>query len=183
MMRKSSATLIAVGILMSGCASMGEQQTQVPRAAHVDATRYMGPWFIIEAIPLSVEEGAYDPVETYTRNPDGSIATVFQFRKGGFDGTLETKPIISHIQPDTGSAEWCVQTIWPLQQQYVISFIESDYSSAIVGRDARDHVWVLSRKPQLPAATLEEYKHIIESQGYDVTKLISFPQNGQPPWK
>ena len=174
--------LVVAALLSASCTSMGGSQIPVARVANIDVARYLGPWFIIAAIPLSVEEGAYDPVETYSRNPDGSIATVFQFRKGGFDGTLETKPIISFIQPNTGNAEWRVQTIWPLKQQYVISYVEPDYSAAIVGRDARDHVWILSRKPQLSSDKLQEYKHKIETQGYDVSKLVSFPQNGAQPW-
>lgn len=174
--------LLAVSALFSAC-STTSSNPPVPRVAKVDLARYMGPWHIIASIPLSLEKGAHNPVETYSRNPDGSIATVFQFRKKSFDGTLETKPTLAEVQEDASHAEWKVRTIWPMKNQYVISYLEADYSVAIVARDRLDHVWILSRTPTISEAKRKEYQQKIASYGYDVSALHYFPQNGNPPWK
>ena len=182
MLRSSvSAALLTGALALTGCATMDAPSTPVPRASQVSIDRYSGTWFVIASIPLPIEVDSYNPVESYARNPDGTIATVFQFRKGAYDGKLEVKPIVSEVKPGTDNAEWEVQTIWPLKQQYVISYLEPDYSSVIVGRDARDHVWILSRTPKLPAGRMEEYRKRMADEGYDVSKLLVFPQNGDRP--
>ena len=40
-------------------------------------------------MPIHIETDFYNGVETYTLDPDGTINTVFTFRKGGFDGPLK----------------------------------------------------------------------------------------------
>lgn len=174
---------LALTALMASCSTFGTQQPPVPRVASVDIDRYMGPWFIIASIPLALEKGAHNPVETYSKNPDGTLATVFQFRKDSFLGTLETKPTVAEIQDDPSRAEWRVKLIWPIKGQYVISYLEPDYSAAIVARDQRDHVWILSRSPKLTPEKLALYKAKIGEYGFDVSKLYYFPHNGNPPWK
>lgn len=177
------AVPLALTALLASCSTFGERLEPVPRVAKVDIDRYVGPWYIIASIPLDLEVGAHNPVETYSKNPDGTLATVFQYRKDSFLGTLETKPTIAEIQDDPSRAEWKVQLVWPIQGQYLISYLEPDYSAAIVARDKRDHVWILSRTPKLTAEKLALYKSKIGELGYDVSKLYYFPHNGNPPWK
>jgi apolipoprotein D and lipocalin family protein len=155
--------------------------TPVPRVASVDLTRYAGPWFIIGSIPLSLEKGAHNPVETYTPQADGTIKTVFEFRKDRFDGELEIKPTKAKVVEDTHNAEWKVTLIWPFKGQYVISHLEPDYSSAIIARDKRDHVWILSRTATLSDARMADYRARIVEMGYDLSKFELFAQNGSHP--
>ena len=58
----------------------------VPTVAKVDLERYMGEWYVIANIPTSYEKGAYNALESYRLNPDGTMATTFTCRTGGFDG-------------------------------------------------------------------------------------------------
>jgi apolipoprotein D and lipocalin family protein len=153
----------------------------VPRVQHVDLQRYAGPWFIIGSIPLSLEKGAHNPVETYTPEADGTIKTVFQFRKDAFDGELETKNTEATVVPQSNNAEWEVKLFWVIKGQYVITHLEPDYSAAIIARDKRDHVWILSRTPTLSASRMADYRERIIKLGYDFTKFEAFPQNGQMP--
>ncbi len=177
-----AALFIGASLAAGGCSLFRESQPPVPRAANVDIARYSGPWYIIGAIPLPVvETGAHNPVETYTLNPDGSIATVFQFRKAAFTGELVTKVTHATIDENTHNAQWHVRTIWPLKQQYVVSYLEPDYSSAIVARDSRDYVWILSRSPRLSDARMADYRGRIAALGYDMSKFKVFPQNGAKP--
>lgn len=153
----------------------------VPRVAHVDLQRYEGPWFIIGSIPLSIEKGAHNPIETYTVQADGKIKTVFEFRKDRFDGDLEVKNTEATVIENTRNAEWKVKLFWFLKGQYVISHLEPDYSSAIIARDKRDHVWILSRTPKLSDARLSDYRSKIRAMGYDISKFQLFPQDGSMP--
>ncbi len=179
------STLMAVVASLSAAlipASLrANDEKPVPRVSQVNLERYAGSWFIIGSIPLSLEKGAHNPVETYTLQADGTIKTVFQFRKDRFDGELETKPTESSVVENTNNAEWRVKLFWPIKGQYVISHLEPDYSAAIVGRDKRDHVWILSRTPSLSEARMADYRARIVAMGYDIEKFELFPQNGSRP--
>jgi apolipoprotein D and lipocalin family protein len=135
----------------------------------------------VGAIGLGIEKGAHNAVETYTLNPDGTIATVFQFRKDGFDGALETKVTRAWIVPGTDSAEWKVRTFWPLKQQYLVAHLEPDYSAAIIARERRDYVWILSRHPRMDDRRYADYLRRIEAMGYDLSKFSRYPQDGRFP--
>jgi apolipoprotein D and lipocalin family protein len=70
-------------VTLGGCAAKGPEMKTVE---HVDIDRFMGPWYVIANIPTFLEKEAYNAVEIYSLNDDGTIATNFTFRKGGFDG-------------------------------------------------------------------------------------------------
>lgn len=167
---------------VAACANrIGDTSAPVPVVPNVDLQRYMGAWYIVGAIGLALEDGAHNAIESYALNPDGTIATVFQFRKGSFDGEVQTKVTRAWVEPGTGNAEWRVRTIWPLRQQYVISHLEPDYSAAIVARDARDYVWILSRDPEISEQRYQAYRSRIAAMGYDMSKFSRYPQNGDRP--
>lgn len=178
-------TLVAVVLTagLTGCASTGaaNKSAPVPVVSQIDLNRYMGAWYIVGAIGLGLEEGAHNAVETYTMNPDGSIATVFQFRKDSFDGMVETKVTQAWVQEGSGNAEWRVRTFWPLKQQYLISHVEPDYSAAIVARESRDYVWILSRRADMDPRQYAAYVQKIAAMGYDTTHFKKYPHDGRAP--
>ena len=174
--------LLAVIATTAACMSQNARRSSaVPVAPNVDLSRYMGPWFIVGAIGLGLEKGAHNAVETYTLNPDGTIATVFQYRKDAFDGALETKVTQAWVTEGTDNAEWKVRTFWPLRQQYLISHLEPDYSSAIVAREKRDYVWILSRDPMMSEKRYAGYLEKIAAMGYDMTQFERYPHDGRLP--
>lgn len=171
-----------VGTALGACATRNtNKQATVPIVQNVDLQRYMGPWFVVGAIGLGLEKGAHNAVETYTLNPDGSIATVFQFRKDRFDGEVETKVTKAWVEKGTGNAEWRVRTIWPLKHQYLISHLEPDYSAAIIARERRDYVWILARDPKMNEPQFTAYVKKIQAMGYDMSKFSRYPHNGLMP--
>ena len=173
-------TIILMGTTACGSFSLSQEPPMI-RVKNVDLQRYMGPWFIVGAIGLSLEKGAHNAVETYTLNPDGSIATVFQFRKDSFDGELVTKVTKAAVQEGSGNAEWRIRIFGPLKYQYLISHLEPDYSVAILARDKRDYVWILARDPALSQPRYDAYVEKIEDLGYDISKFSRYPHNGRHP--
>ena len=78
-----TSVVILIAVLMSGC---GAKLPPLKTVAVVDIQRFMGDWYVIANIPTWIEKGAYNPVESYRLDKDGTIATTFAFRKGAFDG-------------------------------------------------------------------------------------------------
>ncbi len=91
------------------------------------------------------------------------------------------EPVGTIRNADT-NAEWGMQFIWPIQAEYLITYIAEDYSATIVSRSKRDYVWIIAREPQIPDAEYEKLVSIVEAQGYDMSELRKVPQQweGEP---
>lgn len=151
------------------------QQTKVPVVDHVDIDKFMGDWYVIAHIPTFIEKIAYNAVETYALNADGTIATTFTFNKGGFDGPQKIYRPKGFVVPNTGNAEWGMQFIWPIKAQYKISYLDSSYTNTIIARDALDYVWLMSRDKNLSEAEIIRFTELIKSMGYNVDTLRRVP--------
>ena len=151
------------------------QETKVPVVDHVDIDKFMGDWYVIAHIPTFIEKIAYNAVETYALNADGTIATTFKFNKGGFDGPQKIYRPKGFVVPNTGNAEWGMQFIWPIKAQYKISYLDSSYTNTIIARDALDYVWLMSRDKNLSEAEIIRFTELIKSMGYNVDNLRRVP--------
>ncbi len=175
-MRQTVAALVACAALSASCASMPENP--IPTVAHVDLPRFMGPWYVIASIPTFLEKNAYDAVESYRLEPDGTIATTFTFHKGGFDGPLKTMTPHGFVLDKTSNARWGMQFLWPFKAEYLIAYLDADYTETIIARTARDYVWIMARKPVLDPTEYQRLLDRVGSLGYDTAKLQRVPQRG-----
>lgn len=55
---------------------------------------------------------------------------------------------------------------------YWIIGLGPDYTWAVVGAPSREHLWILSRTPEMSAASYERAIEIARGNGFDVTKLL-----------
>ena len=143
---------------------------------HVDLERFMGDWYVIASIPTVIERDAHEAIESYRLDADGTVATTFTFRKGGFDGEKKTYTPRGFVRPGTGNAVWGMQFVWPVKADYRIAWIAADYSQVVVGRESRDYVWIMAREPAIPDAEYNSIVDFIARQGYDVSKIRKVPQ-------
>lgn len=161
-------------ILTTACAS--KKMNEIPLVNQVDLAKFMGDWYVIAVIPTAIETDAYNPVENYRLNDDGTIATTFTFNKGSFDGKTKKYEPVGFVRPNTGNALWGMQFIWPIKAEYRITYLDSTYQTTIIARNARDYVWLMARSPQISDAEYEKLTALIKSWGYDMSKLIKAPQ-------
>ncbi|MGH8125324.1 MAG: lipocalin family protein [Rhodanobacteraceae bacterium] len=144
--------------------------------AQVDLPRFMGKWYLIATIPTSYGKDAYNAVETYTLKPDGDIHTTFRFNNGAFDGTVKDIHSTGYVSSGTGNAVWGVALFWPFKLQYIVAWLQPDYSQMIVARDKRDYVWVFARTPQVSQADYDALVAEVGKLGYDTSKVREVPQ-------
>lgn len=161
-------------VLLAGC------QHRVLRpplalAPAMDIPRFMGDWYVIASIPTFIERGAHNAVESYQRNPDGSIATTFTFRAGSFEGKPKRYQPRGFIK-DASGAVWGMRFLWPLQADYRIVYVSDDYRLTLIGREARDYLWIMARTPSIPEADYQRLVGIASAQGYDISKILRVPQ-------
>jgi apolipoprotein D and lipocalin family protein len=142
---------------------------------HVDLERFMGDWYVIANIPTAIERGAHNAVESYRLDSNGTIATTFTFRDGGFDGPRKEYHPRGWVR-DESNAVWGMQFVWPIKADYRIVYLDEEYSVTVIGRNKRDYVWIMAREPVLSEPQYAEIVSLVESMGYDIGKLQKVPQ-------
>lgn len=160
--------------LLTACASTS--QPSIPTVPSVNLPKFMGDWYVIAAIPTAIETEAYNAIENYKLNDDGTIATTFTYNKGSFDGKVKTYRPKGFVVENSGNALWGMQFIWPIKAEYRIAYLDPDYTKTIIARNARDYVWIMARKPVLSNAEYTELTNLVGKLGYDLKKLRKVPQ-------
>ena len=72
-----------ISIILSGCSM---NSTNLKTVDNVNLEDFMGSWYVIAHIPTFIEKSAYNAIESYELNVDGTVATTFTFNKGSLDG-------------------------------------------------------------------------------------------------
>lgn len=173
-----NTTLISLCALLGGCAS--NNLPPVDTVPQVDLPRFMGDWYVIACIPTAIETQAYNAIESYRLDEDGTIDTTFTFRKGGFDGPNKEYKPRGFVAENSGNALWGMQFIWPIKADFRIAWLAPDYSSTVIARNARDYVWIMARTPSISDEHYSELTTFVESLGYDLKKLRKVPQQWEP---
>jgi apolipoprotein D and lipocalin family protein len=168
---KKSLMMLASVLPLYGCSNHAPMET----VDYVDIDRFMGDWYVVANIPTFLEKDAHNAVESYARNEDGSIATTFTFLKGGFDGELKEYHPTGYIEDTESNALWGMQFVWPIKADYRIVYLDEDYSKTVIGRKARDYVWIMARTPELSQAEYDDIVKFVGSIGYDVSKMNRVP--------
>lgn len=164
--------LIVMTLATAGCST----QQELAPVDSVDLDRFMGKWYVIANIPTFLEKDAYNAVETYERNDDGTINTTFTFRKGGFDGVLKSFNPKGFVRDDPSNAIWGMRFIWPIKADYRVVYLDDAYSQTVIGRNKRDFVWLMAREPTIPDAEYDAIIQKIADMGYDTSKIERVPQ-------
>ena len=172
--------LLACGLMLAGSSAQADDLPAITPVPNVDLPRFMGDWYVIATIPSWFEKDAWNPMETYRLEPDGRIDTLYRYRKGGFDGARKEIASTGFVTPGTGNAVWGVQLLWPIKAQYLITYVNDDYTQTIIARDKRDYVWVMARTPTIPQADYDALVERVRDLRYPMDRLRKVPQDGRP---
>jgi apolipoprotein D and lipocalin family protein len=173
--------LLAPLLLLAGCQTASHPPiATVPR---VDLERFMGDWYVIASIPTFIEKGAHNAVESYRLANDGTIETTFTFRKDGFDGEEKRYTPTGYVLDRESNAVWGMQFVWPIKADYRIVHLAPDYSLTVIGREARDYVWIMTREPEISEAAYRSVVDLLAREGYDISRIQRVPQRwrDEPP--
>ena len=165
----------ALGVAVLAACAASPSRPPVELAPRVDVDRFMGDWYVIAAIPTWFEKGAHGPVESYRRRDDGSIDIAFRYRSGSFDGPAREMTSRGFVESPSG-AVWGVQFVWPIRADYRVSYVADDYSTTVITREKRDHVWIMARAPRIDDAEYERLVALAVRQGYDRSRIERMPQ-------
>ena len=166
-----SIILTAILLIGTGCQTMKPIHT----VDKVDLNRFMGDWYVIASIPTFIEKDAYNAMESYKLNDDGTVATTFRFNKGSLDGPVKEYNPRGFIRDETSNAVWDMQFIWPFKAEYRIIYLSEDYSQTVIGRTKRDYVWIMARKNSIPNIDYEKLLKFLVEQDYNINDIRKVP--------
>lgn len=169
---RRSSILFLLCALLSGCGSVAT----IPTVDSLSLERFMGDWYVIANIPTMFEKNAFNAVETYQLDRDGTVATTFRFNKGGFDGPEKVYQSRAYVLDKESNAHWGMQFVWPFKAEYRVVFLADDYSQTIIGRSKRDYVWIMAREPSIPEQDYARLLELLKSYGYDIEQIQKVPQ-------
>jgi apolipoprotein D and lipocalin family protein len=170
--RRWTAALCLLGLC--GCAH--KAMSPITPVAEVNLSRFMGDWYVIAHIPSFIERNAYDAVESYAMRPDGRIQTTFRYRNKSFNAPLKTMRPVGTPKPGTGNAVWGMQFIWPINAEYIVAYVDPNYTETIIARNARDYAWIMARTARISDDALAADVERLRQMGYDTSKLRRVPQ-------
>lgn len=177
MQRIVSISLMA--ILLNSCSWLCPDTTApVNTMSYVNINRYMGKWYEIAAVPLSVQRHCYCSSSNYQRNPEDD--TAFEItntcNKRSPTGYQAASYMDAWSNATTGNSKVRVQVIWPFTHDYWIIYVDKNYQYTLAGTPDRKNFWILARKPQLPKAIYDELVRKAVAQGYSTKYLVMTPQ-------
>ena len=176
-MKKLTSALLLAGFLLGGCATHKPMDT----VEYLDLERFMGGWYVIASIPTFIERNAFNAVESYSMDQAGRILTRFTFREGGFDGELKEFNPVGFVTDEQTNATWGMQFVWPIKADYRVVYLDDQYSLTVIGREARDYVWIMARQPGIDPYRYRELTRLIDELGYDTAELRQVPQRWEAP--
>ncbi|MEE4361409.1 MAG: lipocalin family protein, partial [Pseudomonadales bacterium] len=141
----------------------------------IDVDRFMGAWYVVAGIFTPFERCAHNAVEFYVRDGDGSIETRYRFRLGAFDGPYLELRSRAFVEDPASGSRWGMQFVPPFRADYRILQVDAGYRFTIVGREARDLVWIMSRTPELSDLRLGRALSFLDRIGYDIDRVRRVP--------
>ena len=168
---------LPVFMILCSCSSYPPIKTETA----IDLERFMGDWYVIASIPTFIETGAYNAMESYRLNEDGTIATTFTFYQDGFNGEKKVYTPTGFVKDKQSNAVWGMQFIWPFKAEYRIIYLSEDYSTTVIGRTKRDYVWIMAREPAISDEQYAFILNLLQGQGYELEKLRKVPHLKKEP--
>jgi apolipoprotein D and lipocalin family protein len=169
---------IAMGcLLISACAGV-DTKTALPVVPSVDLARYAGTWYEIARLPMWFQRHCVDSKAIYTSRSDGKIGVHNECvtDKGGVataEGVALVVDTKTNARLNVVFDNWFARVFGSSQEgNYWILDLDPGYRTALVGTPDRRHLWILSRSPQLDAATFQRLVSKGRELGYPVDELI-----------
>lgn len=163
---------------------MSEDTTTEVTSVHgFDLERYLGLWYEIGRLPLKYQdEDSRDVTAEYSLNEDGSVHVDNRCLDG--DGK-PTQSLAKGTVVDADRGQLTVNFLpkflrWiPFTDgDYWVLRLHPDYSLSLVGTPDHQHLWLLSRTPQVEDSLLASFLDTARIQGFDLTEWIATPQSG-----
>ncbi len=147
----------------------------------LDVPRYMGTWHEIAKYPNWFQKKCVSSTQaTYSLQGDGRVQVLNRCKtdKGEWSEALGAArqiggPTSAQLKVRF-APEWLsfIPMVWG---DYWIIDLDSDFQCVVVSEPQREYLWILSRTPQMPAATYQTLLGKLDKLGFDLKRLEVSP--------
>mgnify|MGYP000597384018 CR=1 FL=1 len=102
------------------------------------------------------------------------IAVIHADEPGKLVGARNGSPLVIGIGDGINYVASDVAAILHHTRQVI--YLDDEYRRTIIGRSARDYVWLMARSPELEPVEDAEMRRIVSEVGYDPARLHPVPQ-------
>jgi apolipoprotein D and lipocalin family protein len=95
------------------------------------------------------------------------------------DAPIKTMSPVGTVRPGTNNAVWGMQFIWPIKAEYVINWVNADYTQTLVARSARDYAWIMAKAPAISETDYAAQMTRLRELGYDTSKVRRMPRKAE----
>ena len=176
MTRPSLAIRTLLAVALSAGALVAHAAEPVTSVPQLDISRYAGQWHEIAHLPMFFQRQCVgDITARYSLDGPGSIGVLNACRTK--DGSMDqsqgvARPVEGHpgrlevrFAPDWLS--W-LPAVWA---DYWVIALDPDYQWVVVSEPKREYLWILSRTPQMPAATYQALLSKLAKLGFDLQRV------------
>ena len=180
--------------LLTGCGGVfsWDKVNEVQTVKLDDINDFTGCWYVISAIPTSIEEGAEDSKECYELEPDGTIKTTFTFYRDGEHHEMNPEGRVRWDKDPHGGV-WGMKFKWwgwlslPEMAYLILEFdtvydeeLERNVEVSVVGGPTEDTLWIMAREPRISEHLHECLKSTAQSHyNIDALELMSHTRSQQ----
>jgi apolipoprotein D and lipocalin family protein len=147
----------------------------------VDLNQYAGTWYAIAHIPTRFEsQCAAGTTATYTLLDNGKIRVenTCYTSSGTLQSVIGRAWVPNAAQPGRIKVSFVrFFSLWLFPGDYWILYIDSDYTTALVGHPRRQFGWILSRTPTLSDTVLDQLFARFEQAGYSRSDFVLIDQS------
>ena len=166
-----AASLVLFAPLAAACSN-----ADVPVAQGLELERFQGHWFEISRIPRDYDRTCHDTTADYRLAAPDKLELDHRCRLGSATGALSELVAPATVDDPAVPAKLTLD-LGLYRGSYWVLEVDEDYEYALVGHPSLTMLWVLSRTPTLPAATLEHLRATASRIGYDPNALEMTPQS------
>lgn len=159
--------LLLCGFCMPLCSCTTSDHLNLTPVSEFQLDRYLGTWYELARFDHSFERGMSACTANYSLRDDGMVRVINSGIKNGEPKSSEGK---AKTTETTGLLR--VSFFGPFYSDYRILMLSKDYSYALVGSGSDKYLWILSRTPTLPEATLQSILDEASARGYNTADLI-----------
>ena len=167
-MKKNILLMFTVLVLLVGCATKSPDITPV---VNFDADKYLGRWYEIARIDNFFEKDMSYVYADYHLNKNGSISVINSGLAPGSDVRKYINGVAKFVK-NRATAYLEISFVRPFYTDYIVFRLEDNYQYSYVGGGDKDHLWLLSRTPQVSKEIKGDFIARANALGYDIGKVI-----------
>jgi len=168
--------IMFIGVLAVNLSLAASDLKPLPTAPFVDVGRYVGKWFVITTLPQFFSKNCLGQTAEYKVLSPNSVSVLNTcYKKNQKTGIIKGKAVITNARTNSElvvTFDSFFTKLFNVKGDYNIIFLDPNYEFVIVGSRDRKSLWIMSRKPSMPADILQRYISYSRSIGFDISKLI-----------